>query len=218
MAGQVGVSYAADGTQPAAAPRLGQHLEAIVQQAHGKYKEAAVRGNMYAGCNITARSPGTALSTTAPLVLYNPVGSGKRLILKKVTVAQAATGTLGAGVLHHCGFTINGPTATQSNVIPTGTARTPSNLDLGGGANASVATLLENCTLNAAPVALYPFAAQNDAVAQTTAAPINTAYEDVDGAIVLEPGGGYTVEGISTGSSSPLIYLGMVWEEEPIAA
>ncbi len=218
MAGQVGISYAADGTQPAAAPRLGQHLEAIVQQAHGKYKEATVRGNMYSGCTITARSLGTALSTTAALTLYNPIGSGKRLILKKVALSAGTSGTTGAGSVHHCGYTLNGPTATQSGTVPTGTSRTPANLDLGGGPNASVAVLLENATLAAAPVALYPLANLNDAVQATTAGALSQVYEDIDGSIVLEPGGGYCVQAISAGSSSPLFQMGLMWEEEPIAA
>jgi hypothetical protein len=221
MAGQVGVSYAADGSQPAAAPRLGQHLEAVVQQAHGKYYEAVSRGNCYSAHTSAGRAPGTALGTTPPILLYNPVGSGKRLKIMKVSVAQAATGTLGTGVLAHCGFTINGPTGSQSNVAPvvgSGASITPKNLDLAGGANASVATVFEAGTLNANPALLYPMANLTESVGGTTATAQTVCTEDVDGNIILEPGGGWCLEALAAAGSSPLVHAGVVWEEVPIAA
>jgi hypothetical protein len=42
--------------------------------------------------------------------------------------------------------------------------------------------------------------------------------EDVDGAIILEPGGGWCLEGVGAAGSSPLVTVGVVWEEEPISA
>ncbi len=211
----VGVQLVADGGTPAIAPRQGKTSEAVVGQAHGKYYEATSRGNVYSATNATARSPQVSLTTTAPLVLYNPVGSGKRFKIMKVTFAQAATGTLGTGAQYHCGFCLNGPTATQSGVLPTGTAVTPKNMDLGN-SNSSAATVLEQATLNAAPAALYPFANLSEAAGGTIAGNSDVITEDVDGGIVLEPGSGYTTQGIAAAGSSPLCWIGIVWEEIPI--
>src|SRR5262245_31107006 len=101
---QVGVSYAADGSTPSVSPPLGQQLETLVQQAHAKYDEAVSRGRCFSAVNATARSPQASLTTTAPLVLYNPLGSGVRIKLMKVTFSHGATGTQGTGVIHHTGF------------------------------------------------------------------------------------------------------------------
>jgi hypothetical protein len=42
--------------------------------------------------------------------------------------------------------------------------------------------------------------------------------EDVDGLIVLEPGAGWFLATKSAAGASPLIDVGIVWEEEPLAA
>ncbi len=213
----VGPRFQADGNTATQDFRQGAHGETIVQQLSGKYAETTKRGNVYSAF-ATGLTPTTAISgtTSAPLVLYNPVGSSKRLKILKVSYGQAATGTLGTGMAFHCGFTINGPTASQSNTVPTGTGVTPANMDIGG-PNASVATVLSTATLNAAAKALYPFIQQTESVGGTTATALNTCVEDVDGAIVLEPGAGYTVGTVSAAGSSPLVDIGIVWEEESIA-
>jgi hypothetical protein len=210
----VGPVYQGDGNASVDA-RQGSHSEAIVQQLSGKYAESTKRGNVYSA-NATGLTPTTSIAgtTSAPLVLYNPVGSNKRLKILKVGYGQAATGTLGTGVAFHCGFTINGPTASQSNTVPTGTSVSPVNQDLGN-ANQSVATVLSTATLNAAAKALYPFAQQAESVGGTTTSGTPTiCVEDVDGIITLEPGSGYTIGTVAAAGSSPLIDAGIVWEEE----
>jgi hypothetical protein len=42
--------------------------------------------------------------------------------------------------------------------------------------------------------------------------------EDVDGMIVLEPGAGWYLATKSAAGSSPLVDVGVVWEEETLAA
>jgi hypothetical protein len=214
----VGPTYAAAGSPAAFDARQGEHGETIMQQLSGEYSEQCKRGNIYAG-QATGLTPTTAISgtTSAPLVLYNPFGSGKRLKLLKVGYGPAATGTLGSGTVFHCGFTLNGPTATQTGVIPTGTAITPICLDLGN-ANQSVAVLLSTATLHAAAAALYPLASQGEEVGGTTATQPSPIVEEVKGCITLEPGGGYTNGTVSAAGSSPLVDIGFVWEEEAIAA
>jgi hypothetical protein len=214
----VGPTYTADGVTPTS-NRFGRLNETIIGQVHGKYYEATSRGNVYCVSNgSTGRAPGTALGTSPSILLYNPLGSGKRLKIMKVSMTQASTGTLGTGVLHHCGFTLNGPLASQSNVAPvvgSGASLTPNNMDVGA-ANSSVAVAFALGTLNANPAILYPFCQLAESVGGTTAVNPNTITEDVDGGIVLEPGAGWCLEAIAAAGSSPLVICGVVWEEIPI--
>jgi hypothetical protein len=194
-----------------------EHGAMRVTQTSGKYGDTAKRGNIYSA-QATGLTPTVALSgtTSAPLVLYNPVGSGKRLKILKVSYGQAATGTLGTGMAFHCAYTLNGPLASQVGVIATGTPMTPSNMDIGA-PNVSVATVLKAATLSVAAAGLYPFAQQGESVGGTTTSGTPTiAVEDVDGVIVLEPGAGYTVGTVSAAGSSPLVDIGIVWEEESL--
>ncbi len=215
-AGRAGVG---DGTAlSTTGVREGKTGEQIVDLAHGKYYEAASRGVLYCGGNATARATQTALATTAPLTLYNPVGSGKYLSIKKVGFGQSgAANTLGTGGLFHCVFTIAGPIATQSNTVPSGgTVVTPKNCRADA-SNASVADLRENTTLAAAPVALAPFVNLSEVAALTIGGNNTNCTEDVDGAIVLTPGSGYTIQGITATGSTGLGFYGIVWEEIPIS-
>jgi hypothetical protein len=214
----VGVQMVADGGAPAIAPRQGKTSEAIVSQAHGKYYEATSRGNIYSAAVTAGQAPGTALGVHPSILLYNPAGSGKRLSIKKVSMGQAATGTLGTGTLYHSVFTLNGTVGGQSGVAPvvgSGAALTPINNDVGA-SNSSVATVFQNGTLSANPALLYPFANLSEAAGGTIAGNSDVIYEDVDGAIVLEPGSGWCLEALAAAGSSPLIEPGVVWEEIPI--
>jgi hypothetical protein len=213
----VGPTFSSVGAQGGYDGRQEEHGAAVMQQASGKYTEATKRGGVYSAFG-TGLTPTTALNGTAvPLVLYNPVGSGKRLKVLKVGVAQAATGTLGTGAWFHGAITINGPTGSQGNTVPTGSSVTPVNMDIGA-ANASVATVLTTATIVAGK-ALYPFLQQAESVGgTTTSGSMVPCYEDVDGNIILEPGAGYVPLTISAAGSSPLVDIGVVWEEESLAS
>jgi hypothetical protein len=212
----VGISYSAVGSSPGYDGRQDEHGCKIVQQGGGKYKETAKRGKLFSAINATARSPQVSFTTTVPLLLYNPAGSGIRAIIKKVSLTMGQTGTMGNGRISHGKITINGPGGSQAGVIPTGTAVTPQNLDLGGPNNSSM-TVLEQATV-VAGVELYQFMEITADVAATTVNPNRLVTEDVDGSIVVEPGAGWFLSGVSTAGSSPLCFISVVWEEEPIAA
>lgn len=200
--------------------REGKTGEQNVAQAHGKYYEAVLRGNVYSAVNTTARSPGTALGTTPPITLYNPPGSGKRLSILRVGFAQAATGTLGTGGLFHTVYTLKGPVGSQAGTAPvvgSGGVITPINM-LVGTANNSVASAFELGTLGANPVAFGLFANLSEAAGGTIADNSDRVFEDVDGAIVLAPGAGWALEAIMAAGSTPLGWYSVVWEECPITA
>ncbi len=210
-AGRAGIG---DGSaQSTTGVREGKTGEQIVDLAHGKYYEAASRGVLYCGGNPTKRGTATALSTVAPLSLYNPVGSGKWLSIKKVSFAQGETGTLGTGGLFHCVYTIAGPVASQTGTVPSGGTVVVAKNCRADASNASVADLRELATLAVAPVVLYPFVNVSEVAALTIGGNNTNCIEDVDGAIVLAPGGGYCIQGITATGSTPVGYYGIVWEE-----
>lgn len=200
--------------------REAREFTQVASQLSGKYYESASRGQIFSGTSTTGRAPGTAIGTTPPILLYNPAGSQKRYEILKVTVAAAATGTLGAGGIFHCGFTINGPLASQIGVIPVvggGALITPICLDIGG-AGTSQALLYSLGTLSVNPVALYPAFQCGVGVGGTTATNTQITTEDVDGQIVLEQGAGWCLEGLTGTGTSPLVLCSVVWREIPFSA
>jgi hypothetical protein len=205
----VGPSLTADGTGPAGAPRQGKTGEAIVGQSHGKYYEAVHRQNCYAAS--TAGSPaaiGNTIGTTAAFVIWNPLGSGKRLVIMKTTLGYNS-GTLGAGTIFYCLNTSNSGTA------PTGgTAITPTNVDAGS-ANNAVAKAGFNQTLVAAPTAVKALVSTFPELA-TTANAMQQIEDDNDGEFVIEPGNGISLQYVGTAGTSPKFEMCMQWEEVAI--
>lgn len=211
----VGPQLGADGTTPATG-RQGKTGEATVGQAHGKYYEPASRGVLAFACDQGAGvATVTSISTTAILSLYNPINSNRRLSLKRVYLSYFS-GTLGAGPIYHC-------------VTPqvSGTAQTQPS---GGTALTSYWCDINNLSLSAAPVGLArtgstvvapivfaPFCSVFAELA-STANGQQQAVEDLDGCIVLEPGGSYQIQSICAAGSTPKVTCGVVWEEIPFVA
>src|SRR5436309_14225292 len=124
LASRVGVSLQGDGVNNAPA-RQAKTGELAVQQTHGKYYEAAHRGNVYsAQTAATGVAPGTALGTTAAFCLHNPAGSGKNFVIQKISM-ELISGTTGSGAVHIC-------SSNSGDAVPTGTAISPRNRLIGG--------------------------------------------------------------------------------------
>lgn len=199
--------------------RESRELAQVISQGAGKYFEGASRGIVFSGTQTTGRAPGTTVSTSPPILLYNPLGSAKRYEILKVACANGISGTLGSGAMYHCGFTIAGPLGSQNGTVPvvgSGAAITAILLDIGG-QGSSAASLFALGTLAAAPVALYPAFQIGQSVGGTTTNPIQGVTEDVDGAIVLEPGSGWALFGVAAAGSTPLVMCGVVWREAPLS-
>ncbi len=211
--GIVGEVIGGDGTTPNTG-RQGKTGEAITGLAHGKYYEPASRGRLFAaadnGAGVVVQ---VTVTTVATLTLHNPANSGKKLSIKKVAIAYF-TGTLGAGAWYHAALP-------PGNTLPSGgTAPAVQCLDVGNQSGpAPVGVLRTGATVvSASGFILYPFASSLPILASTAnnPFPIN---EDVNGAIVLEPGAQYQLVGVFGGTgSSPKVAAGMIWEEVPIAA
>lgn len=207
---RTGPVYSADG--PASQDvRQGSHGEAIVQQGGGKYKEAVKRGNCYSATTAaTGVAPGTALGTTSAFTLYNPVGSGKNLILQRASMGLIS-GTLGAGVV----WITAGPT---TDAVPTGTAITPKN-KLIGSANTSIATALTTATVTTqATKQIDVLCSLNEGVIATTAINNELIDKDFDGNLIIGPGTAISIQATAAAGSSPLVVFSVHWEEEGTAS
>jgi hypothetical protein len=207
----VGPTYLADGNIPASA-RYSKDSSSVVNQSHGKYFEAASRGALFcAGDQGVGVAVQVTLTTVATLALWNPVTSLKRLAIKKVAISYFS-GTLGAGSFYH-GFN---PVGT---VLPSsGTSLTANCLGIGNASGPpAVGVAITGATVVAGKV-LYPFASSLPILATTAVAPF-AIIEDVDGAIVLEPGAVYQLLGVfGAAGTTPKVSVGIVWEEVPYVA
>lgn len=200
--GKVGPGYAADGNT--ADPRMTRDLGVTVQDLHGRFYEAVVRGTAFEACTATTGvAPGTAIGTTGAFTLYNPAGSGKNLVLLDISFGYVS-GTLGSGQVYLAANT--NPVA----AAVTGTAITPTNLLLGGAIG--VGKAFTTSTLPVSPTVLRPVWILSPLLATTIFAPV-TIREVMDGKYVITPGCSLSLETVGGAGTTPLVNFGMSWEE-----
>ena len=177
----------------------------VVQLASGRFREAVLRGNCYAGQTAaTGVAPGTAIGTGAAFALYNPAGSGKRLVILRATMAYVS-GTLGSGFISWCAST---------NVVAaavTGTAITAVNC-LIGGPSAAVGKPLTTATLPAAPTPVAPFCSMAPLLATSVVQPFQVV-DEVAGGLVVDEGGAVSLQETGAGGTAPLVVFSVTWEE-----
>ncbi len=200
--GKVGPIYAADAML--VDPRLTRDGGLVTQDLHGRFFETVVRGNVYEACTAVAGVPhGTTIGTTAAFTLYNPLGSGKNLVVLDWSMGYIS-GTLGAGSVFACANT------NPSAAAVTGTAITPTNLLLGGAVG--VGKAFTTATLPASPAVIRPVWTLTAMLATTALTPV-TVREVIDGKYIIAPGCALSLEGVATAGSTPLVSFGMSWEE-----
>lgn len=211
----VGPVYGGDGSTPSTG-RQGKTGEANVGQAHGKYYEASSRGSIaFAADQAAGVATTTAISTTAMLSLYNPTTSKTRLSILKVSLGYFS-GTIGAGTIYHCVNPIlsgiANPTAPAS-----GTSLTSYFSDIFNPQLGTPLGVVKTGSTVVAPIVYRPLCSLN-AILASTATGIFTMIDDLDGEITLEPGGCYQIQSKCAAGSTPLVSLGIVWEEIPFVA
>ena len=203
--GKVGPSVVADGSS--ALVRLGKTGELIAHTAHGKYFEAASRGNLFmASLAVGGVAPGTAFSTTPTIALWNPPGSGILCAIQQVWVGYVS-GTLGAGTLCH------GVNPSQVTAPTTGTEITPQGALLG--VLRAKTRAYTGATVSVTPVILRASLHLGAALATTATFPA-VAYDEVDGSIVIPPGSLWAYHGVAAAGTTPLVIVSALFEEVPI--
>ncbi len=197
---RTGPIYSADGSIPEL--RSGKNGELIIGQAHAKYFEAVSRGNVFIASHAVAgAAPGTAFTTTAFFSLWNPVSSGKNLVILKTSLGYVS-GTLGVGNIAY-GNSLN-------TAIPaSGTAITIVPALVGGSAS-SVASAGTGHTV-VAPTIIRP------AFNIVTAVGAGAYVDYVDGEIIVAPGATLAIHASAMGAgSSPKMMVSVTFEEVPV--
>ena len=202
--GKVGSGYAQDGSL--VDPRITRDLGVVKQDLHGRYYEAVYRGTVFEAVTATGGvAPGTAIGTTAPFALYNPMNSGKNLVLIDANLGYVS-GTIGSGQVYLCANINPAATATSGTVIVS------TNLLLGGpvgvGKAFTTATVPSPTPIHAAWI-LAPF------LASTVFQPTNNRLV-FDGKYIVAPGCTLSFESVAAAGTSPLVLFSMSWEEVAI--
>lgn len=158
-------------------------------------------GQVFFACN-QANKATTALSTTATgLILYNPWGSGKKLILADARFAFSAVPTAAGAVMLAMGNT------PSQAATPAGTADVVWAADGSGPAANAAAKVFTIATLNVVNVYVSPLA-----VASTTTSSV--AMSDLpEGGIVVVPGNYLMFSHVTTVATGIGSFL---WVEVPV--
>jgi hypothetical protein len=205
--GRVGPAYGADGSDQV--PRMTKDTALVVQDAHGRNYEATYRGNVWtlstAAAGITVAAANViAASAGSPIVgVFNPVGSGKNLVIVRAT-SLWASGTTGAGglvwgiIAPNAGVTAAGGNGAINNATFTtggSTARTFTGSALTG---AGVSTLFR-----------FLGGPTTGVLAASSAQTVN---EETAGDIICPPGAVVGLFAAAAGTS-PIVMASMTWEE-----
>ena len=193
--------------------RAGQLGDTIVSELHGRYYETTYRRAMFTGATqaviATATIAGLSTAVTGVPVLYNPVGNTNNVVISKVGVgfilAPAAPLVFGIAT----GF--NASTALSGTL----TSVAPKNRFIGLGSSPTAAMYFSAAiTLPTAPT-LDIILGTVDTGAVTTAPSGAFGLYDLEGSIVLPPGG-YAVIYTSAVMVASSLLSSFQWEEVPI--
>ena len=188
--------------------------------AHAHFREAVYRGGVY--CASTAISvdtgtgavaPGTALGTTMAMVLYNPVGSGVNLDIWRLRMiwlpgATGNTTVMGVGQCRAC--------AVAADRLARRHGHRPGVLPHRQRGRGQGEALHERHDHDGADL-VRPTSISIQAI--TAAGPTATngwVWEELfDGEFLLLPGNVLCVGAVAAAGTTPLVGLGLTWEETP---
>jgi hypothetical protein len=179
--------------------RADNYGDQIVQEYNGRYAELARRGQLYwanmaaggVAINIAATNP-----TAAPLI-WNPQNSGKLVYILKLIMNVVTVGAAGSYSWYFQSTTGNAAGA-PSNIL-TATTSAPT-LALVGSSNAVAAKTLfapQTATYTTAPA----YYASSGLTIAATAANNSNMMIDYEGALILAPGGAFTLCATSANTS-----------------
>lgn len=199
LKGRVGSRNLGDGNEDAA--RFDQH-GSMVANLGGDYAEAARRGMIFAASNVAAQAVSVALATTyTGLLLYNPAGSGKRIVLLAAKYALSVA-PVAIASLH----LLRVPAGSYTHTTPLAAPGIVST-KIGGSAS-SVMGADSAATI---PTPTYLMGAGSGFTAGALYADSQT-WLQINGAITIEPGAG-----IAWGALTAVTGFGsFMWMEEAI--
>ena len=205
--GQVGPLATTASLSPGSQPtlRMGNMGEQIVSNLHGHHYEAAYRRSLFAAAtqSVTTTTVGLAATYTG-LCVSNPVGSPVNLSILRVGWAFLVAFPAAAALGLMKGFNSGTNVTHTTPVTPIAQNTAASGVGL-----ADV-----SCTMPTAPV-LNTVLGSGVTGAITTSMQISPSIYDLNGTILLPPGG-YVAFYTSTVSGTSAFFGSMLWEEIPI--
>lgn len=152
------------------------------------FREQALLGNMYHACSAGAVTLSTVSTTCTGLALSNSPGSGKNLVVKNVSFAPstAPAGAAVVGLAIHTGISTTEATHTTPMVVHNAIAS--------GAVTNSKGKADAAATLPSTPLWLRPL---GSVVAASSISPAKYN-EDVDGTIIIPPGGCLSLSYLTT--------------------
>lgn len=184
--------------------RGGKSGEASVADAHARYTEANYRGQMFMACNTALQALSLNSTTATGLILSNPAGSNKLIVLQRILVALASLPAGGATLI------ITGNANTVGAATVHTTPLVPQSALLGSGIS-PVAKVDSAATIAAATIFRTIGGGPAATVAASTSFPAHIN-DEVAGEIILQPGTCISLQCLTTAIS---VMATFVWEEIP---
>jgi hypothetical protein len=185
----------------------------VAQQCHGKYYEAVSRGKVFsvgtaqAGTTVVAANAAPPAAAGATILsVYNPSGSNVNAVFMRCVLGNVS-GTPGAGGFTYCTSWGNRITAVQ-NAVPRANLVSGINSVCQGFAQTAL-------TGGFVHVVLRPIGFTSFAAAVAAANPGLVTVDNIDGDIIVPPGGVLTIANAATGTTH-IVYASLTWEEVPI--
>ena len=211
---QVGIQNLAISSRPII--RATRSGSTVIAEGHARYQEAVLQGNVFSFSTgvsfVTATGTGQIVggagdAATLNFAIWNPVGSGKNLVLWKFTCHSSGTGVLGP-IWHGMMYTNNVIAVASSNGA----------VCMNGSYNKSAANTLYSAggtalTKSGAPWILYMsnFCLTNTTLSSTTA--VIPSIEWIEGKIIIPQGYGWLP--LQAGQSNLVSHYSIIWEEIP---
>ena len=191
---------------------LGKQADLVVSELHGPAYTEAYSGSLYMGANqavvSTALQTGLTATATGGLILSNPLGNSKNLVLRScsigVLVAQTNASIMGLMYAYSASVAIAGTltVVASQNCNPSGAAAT------------GILYSSASVTLQSTPVLARVIGSLGTG-ALTTSIPTGIGPIDLQGSIILCPGSALAFYGTGAGTASSLLFS-YVWSEVPL--
>jgi hypothetical protein len=192
---------------------LGKQADLIVSELHGPQYTAAYSGNLFHGSNqavvATALQTGLTATATGGLILSNPIGNTKNLVIRQVAigllVAQTNASIMGLMLAYSPSVAIAGTltVVASQNALP-----------LSGGTATGVLYSSASVTLQSTPI-LAKVIGSFGTGAITTQTSSGIGPVDIQGGLIVQPGAACAFYGTGAGTASSLLFS-YSWEEVPI--
>lgn len=208
MAQLQGVNTAAQVNPKTANPitsRFGSGADLMVSEMRGRYAQSTMDGARFSVASQAVATTTVGLATTyTGLVIANPIGSGMKMVLDKISLMQSVIQSvqpeafaLALGFNGTSNVTLTTPATPQSNLV-------------GSGIN-SLAKAATSATLPTAPL-YYSFVNDTGTATSDTGGGIF----DLEGSVVLLPGA-YALWVTPGQASVAGMWFSFQWEEVPLA-